>query len=184
MEINKIKLTQIEPSEYNPRTISEEDKQKLKNSLKTFGLVDPIIINLQNMKIIGGHQRYDVLLDMLMESDNLAEKEYTLIELGDIGLILPDEDLEIKDSNHEKALNLALNKISGEWEYEKLNVLLEELTLADIDITLTGFDDLELNNFDDLDLSNFDFEDDTEITENPETIICPNCKYEFTKDEI
>ena len=51
MEISKIKLTQIEPADYNTRTITEEAKKKLRNSIETFGLVEPIIINTikQNM---------------------------------------------------------------------------------------------------------------------------------------
>ena len=188
MEIDKIKLTQIEPAEYNPRTISVEDKQKLRNSLETFGLVDPIIINLQNNRIIGGHQRYDVLLDIVMESDNLAEKEYALIKHGDYGFIFDLEAPTLENEDYEKALNLALNKISGDWEYEKLNVLLEELSLSDIDLNLTGFDNLELPDFENNDWLNDDFiipDDepsyDESIADDIETIICPSCGYEIPK---
>ena len=49
MEIEHIKITDLKPAEYNPRRISDEDYQKLKNSISTFGLVDPIIVNLKNM---------------------------------------------------------------------------------------------------------------------------------------
>ena len=44
MEIEHIKITDLKPEEYNPRRISEEDYRKLKNSISTFGLVDPIIV--------------------------------------------------------------------------------------------------------------------------------------------
>lgn len=47
MEIEKIKITDITPAEYNPRKITNEEKTKLRNSLNTFGVVDPIIINLK-----------------------------------------------------------------------------------------------------------------------------------------
>ena len=150
MEISTIKLTDIEPAEYNPRQISAEEKKKLRNSLETFGLVDPIIINLKNNRIIGGHQRYDVLLDMILESENLAEKEFDLIKKGDIGLILDIDDLKLENEDYEKALNLALNKISGVWDYDKLTNLLEDLNLSDLDITLTGFDDINIDNLPDL----------------------------------
>ena len=59
----KIKITDIVPARYNPRKISNEDYNKLSNSINEFGLVDPIIINLSNKHIIGGHQRYQILLN-------------------------------------------------------------------------------------------------------------------------
>ena len=142
--MKKIKLTEIKPADYNPRRISDEDFQKLKNSIRTFGLTDPIIVNLKNNTIIGGHQRYDVLVDILLEEDNLAEKEYDLIEKGDIGFVFDVENLTLKNEDYEKALNIALNKISGEWDTVKLNSLVEELKIKDFDLELTGFDDIEL----------------------------------------
>lgn len=144
MELKKIKLTEIKPADYNPRRISDEDFQKLKNSIRTFGLTDPIIVNLKNNTIIGGHQRYDVLVDILLEEDNLAEKEYDLIEKGDIGFVFDVENLTLKNEDYEKALNIALNKISGEWDTVKLNSLVEELKVKNFDLELTGFDDIEL----------------------------------------
>lgn len=118
----------------------------MKNSIKTFGLTDPIIINLNNHNIIGGHQRYDVLIDILLEDGNLSEKEFDLIEKGDIGFIFDVENLILESEDKEKALNIALNKISGSWDYDKLNILLEELDLSNIDVTLTGFEteDIEI----------------------------------------
>lgn len=143
MEIEHIKITDLKPAEYNPRRISDEDYQKLKNSISTFGLVDPIIVNLKNMHIVGGHQRYDVLLDEhMLDNDFLAE--LPMIRLGDVGFVFTDTELSIRDDDHEKALNLALNKISGEWDELKLQPLLEELELSPIDIQLTGFSEPEL----------------------------------------
>lgn len=140
----KIKLTDISSAEYNPRKISEAEQLKLRNSIDTFGVVDPIIINLKNNKIIGGHQRYDTLLDKYMEDNNFFE-ELNLIRLGDVGWVFPDTDLKIPTEDHEKALNLALNKISGEWDTPKLADLLTELDLSGFGIELTGFDELELD---------------------------------------
>lgn len=139
MEIEHIKITDLKPAEYNPRRISDEDYQKLKNSISTFGLVDPIIVNLKNMHIVGGHQRYDVLLDEhMLDNDFLAE--LPMIRLGDVGFVFTDTELSIRDDDHEKALN----KISGEWDELKLQPLLEELELSPIDIQLTGFSEPEL----------------------------------------
>lgn len=143
MEIEKIKITDIKPAEYNPRQITSEELTKLTNSISTFGLVDPIIINLKNNKIIGGHQRYEVLINQHMLNNDFYG-ELNLIRMGDIGWIFTETDLKVEDEDHEKALNLALNKISGEWDFEKLGEILDELTVNDFNIELTGFDDIEL----------------------------------------
>lgn len=158
MEIEKIKITDIVPAEYNPRTISTEELTKLKNSINEFGLVDPIIINLKNNKIIGGHQRYEVLINEHMLNGDFYG-ELNLIRMGDVGWIFTETDLTIQDEDHEKALNLALNKISGEWDFEKLGEILDDLAIAGFDIELTGFEDLEINN--ELGFFNDDFEDET-----------------------
>ena len=143
MNSEKIKITDIVPADYNPRLISERDKVKLKNSLSRYGLVDPIVINLKNNHIIGGHQRFDVLLDEYL-IDNEKYNELNIIRLGDIGWVFADDDLKIESDDDEKALNLALNKISGEWDYDKLGLVLEEISLDGFDVTLTGFDEIEI----------------------------------------
>lgn len=161
MEIEHIKITDLKPAEYNPRRISEEDYQKLKNSISTFGLVDQIIVNLKNMHIVGGHQRYDVLLDEhMLDNDFMAE--LPMIRLGDVGFVFTDTELSIRDDDHEKALNLALNKISGDWDNDKLAEVLEDLEDSDLDLELTGFDELESSVL--LDLFNEDdITDDEEL---------------------
>lgn len=62
-----------------------------------------------------------------------------LIQLGDIGLCFFDEQLKIKDKNHEKALNIALNRINGDWDYPKLEEILQELNNNKLDLSLTGY---------------------------------------------
>lgn len=144
-----IGLMDLKPAEYNPRVMSNEDFNKLSKSINEFGLVDPIIVNLNNMTIIGGHQRYDVLLSEYKE--NRADIKLVLLRRGDIGWVFTDEDLTIKSIEHEKGLNIALNRISGEWDYEKLNSLLADLSDMNFELSLTGFDNLDLNNLEDLD---------------------------------
>ena len=141
MKIDKITLNEIKPATYNPRIMSIEEQEKLEKNLQEFGLVDPIIINLKNNQIIGGHQRYEIL--QKEQEKTGKQKEFTLIQMGDIGWVFLDEDMYINDENHEKALNLALNKISGEWDTNKLQSLLEEITLTDLDVELTGFDNID-----------------------------------------
>ena len=142
MKKEKINITDINPADYNPRKISSGDYEKLTQSIKTYGLVDPIIINLNDNTVIGGHQRYDVLMDMYM--DNEIDKELSLLKLGDIGWVFTDDQLNVKDENFEMALNLSLNKISGEWDDEKLAVVLEDLEVNGFDVELTGFNSEEV----------------------------------------
>ena len=147
MEISKIKLTQIEPADYNPRTITEEAKKKLRNSIETFGLVEPIIINTKNNRIVSGHQRYDILLDMLMESDNLAEREFDYLVKDDYGYIFDFNQLQIKNEDYEKALNIVLNNtnLMGDYDYQKLGDLLNELEFNGFDLEFTGFDSFDIH---------------------------------------
>ena len=136
MEKKKIKLLDIAPADYNPRKISDSDLRKLRGSIDEFGLVDPIIVNLDNNRIIGGHQRYDVL------RQNGVEDAF-MVELGGIGWVFLEDDLKIKSKSHEKALNIALNKISGDWDRNKLFEVLNELSLVGFEMELTGFEENE-----------------------------------------
>ncbi len=122
MNIQKIKIDKLIPATYNPRKdLKPNDPEyiKIKNSIENFGFVSPLIIN-KDMTVIGGHQRLKVL------------KELGFIELECIVVDL--------DKTNEKALNIALNKIQGDWDEGKLEELLQELKLQDFDTNLTGFD--------------------------------------------
>lgn len=128
MNIQKINIEKLKPADYNPRKdLKPEDQeyQKIKKSLVEFGYVAPIIVNT-DMTVIGGHQRLKVL----------KELGYTEIECIVVDL----------DKNKEKALNIALNKISGEWDNTKLEELLAELKETDIDMNITGFSFDEVDN--------------------------------------
>lgn len=133
VDIERINIKDITPADYNPRKMRDEEFRSLIKSMDEFGVVDPLTVNLKNNTIIGGHQRYSVLYQ---QDDN---QELYLLRLGDIGWAFPSTDLEIKDEAHEKALNLALNRIKGEFDVIKLNPILEELSEFNLD-RLTGFD--------------------------------------------
>ena len=98
----------------------DPEYEKLKRSMQEFGYVEPIVWNKRTGNIVGGHQRYKVLLDM-----GMSEVDCVVVDL---------------DETKEKALNLALNKIQGDWDYEKLKDLLQELDTGEYDLELTGFD--------------------------------------------
>lgn len=127
MKIEKVDINDLISPNYNPREISDEDMEKLKNSISEFGYVDPIIVNDVNMHIIGGNQRYEA-----MKALGFTEVEVSWVHINDL--------------NREKALNIALNKISGDWDIEKLDDLLIDLDADGFDITLTGFDAEDLEN--------------------------------------
>ena len=161
IDIEKIDIHSLVPADYNPRKISDKDYKNLKNSIDEFGIVDPIIINLKDNTIIGGHQRFDVLF---YENET---SEMNLIRLGDIGWVFPDTNLKIIDKNHEKALNLALNRVHGEWDEDLLNNVLIELEELNLD-HLTGFD-LDLDDIDYDFISRMDEEyDESELEESVE----------------
>lgn len=125
MNFKKVFLSELIPAEYNPRKdLKPEDAEysRIERSIVEFGYVDPVIINSDNT-VIGGHQRLKVLKDL----------GHTQIDVVVVDL----------PKNKEKALNVALNKISGEWDKDLLTNLLSELEDAGEDISITGFDDKE-----------------------------------------
>ena len=128
MIIEKKKTADLIPADYNPRKDlkpSDAEYEKLKRSLQEFGYVEPVIWNKTTGKVVGGHQRLKILIDM-----GVTEVECVVVEL-------PVEK--------EKALNIALNKINGDWDNDKLALLIADLQGSDFDVTLTGFDPAELD---------------------------------------
>lgn len=157
MEIQKIDINKLIPATYNPRKDlkpNDEEYIKIKNSIINFGYVEPIIIN-KDFTVIGGHQRLKVLKEL-----NYEKIECIVVDL---------------DKTQEKALNIALNKISGEWNTEKLENLLQELLQENFDVNLTGFDSEEIDNIlnEYLDTEKDEFDIDEAINEIQEPITKP-----------
>lgn len=128
MQIEKLKTDLLIPADYNPRKDlkpGDPEYEKLKRSIEQFGYVEPVIWNKTTSHVVGGHQRLKVLLDM-----GVTEVECVVIEM---------------DEEKEKALNIALNKISGDWDKDKLALLIADLQGADFDVSLTGFEPAELD---------------------------------------
>lgn len=128
MVIEKIPMEKLIPADYNPRKDlkpGDAEYEKLKRSIKEFGYVEPIIWNKTTGNVVGGHQRLKVLL-----ADGVKEIDCVVVEF---------------DSEKEKALNIALNKVSGEWDRDKLTALISDLQEEDFDVTITGFDLAEID---------------------------------------
>ena len=157
MQLEEIKLSELKPSQYNPRRMEESQYKKLQKSMETYGLVDPIIINLKNNHIIGGHQRYTVLREKSGNDVDYEDLTLQLLRLGDVGWVFQETDITIKDENDEKGMNLSLNRLDGEFDENKLNDLFSELMAADYDMDLTGFEDYDVIEYtmDDYDLELF-----------------------------
>ncbi|MFS9357346.1 site-specific DNA-methyltransferase [Streptococcus mitis] len=149
MEIKELPLKELKPAAYNPRKkLKKGDKEyeKIKQSLLKFGYVDPIIVN-KDLTVIGGHQRLTVLKDLDYETAKCVIVD------------LPKED--------EKALNIALNKITGQWDDALLADLLLDLQESDFNLDLTGFEPPEideiLSNVHDKELSEDEFDVEEEL---------------------
>ncbi|MFA7463047.1 MAG: site-specific DNA-methyltransferase [Anaerovoracaceae bacterium] len=128
MLIEKIQTERLIPADYNPRKDlkpGDPEYEKLKRSLEEFGYVEPVIWNKTTSHVVGGHQRLKVLLDM-----GITEVECVVVDM---------------DAEKEKALNIALNKISGDWDKDKLALLIADLQGTDFDVSLTGFDPGEID---------------------------------------
>lgn len=128
IDIRKIEISKINPASYNPRVYlqpGDAEYEKLKRSIEEFGYVEPIVWNERAGNLVGGHQR----LKILVNDYGVSEVDVSVVDL---------------DETTEKALNLALNKISGAWDEEKLAQVLADLQESELDISLSGFNDQEV----------------------------------------
>ena len=151
MDLRKIKIADLVPASYNPRKAlkpGDKEYEKIKRSIEEFGYCEPIIVN-SDMTIIGGHQRVTVLKDL----------GYTEIDCIVIDI----------DKTKERALNIALNKITGEWNKELLADLIAELQDSDFDVTFTGFDPPEIeqlmNSVHDKEIVEDEFDIDSQLSQ-------------------
>jgi DNA adenine methylase len=125
LKIEYVDPHSLKPWKGNPRVMSKEEHEKLKKSLREFGIVDPLIVRRRDNLVIGGHQRLEDLLELGFARVPVVYREH-----------LSDRQT--------KALNIALNKIHGDWDDEKLASILAEL--KDLpEATLTGFDEAEID---------------------------------------
>ena len=130
LNIKTTKISELNPSPYNPRKWSEEAIAQLTESIQRFGMVDPILVNgaadRRNV-VIGGHFRLKVAKDL----------GYTEV---------PVVYVDIPDMEREKELNLRLNRNLGEWDFELL-AKFDESLLGDV-----GFSSEDIDAIFDLDI--------------------------------
>lgn len=125
-QLRSIPVSELKPAEYNPRKKlkpGDKEYEKIKNSIQEFGFADPLVVNA-DMTIIGGHQRLTVAMAM----------GYTEVPCAVVNM----------DKTREKALNIALNKITGAWDDSLLADLLVDLQNEDFNTDFTGFEAAEI----------------------------------------
>lgn len=134
MLIERKKIRELNRATYNPRIDlmpGDSEYENLRQSILQYGVVIPVIWNKRTNNVVGGHQRLTIL-----ENEGETEVDVSVVDLDDI---------------QEKQLNIALNKVEGEWDNEKLVQLLDEMGDEALD---TGFSKWEIdqltNNLDDL----------------------------------
>jgi hypothetical protein len=143
VEIRRVEISSLVPAEYNPRRITEEARAGLATSISSFGYVEPIIWNERTGRVVGGHQRLEVL-----RNRGITEVDVVVVNIAE---------------DREKALNVTLNnsRIQGEWDFEKL------------DVVLAGIEDFpEFNDllFPSIPISSVDFEDKSHRESNPKAL--------------
>ena len=148
--IQRIGVERINPAPYNPRLDlqpGDPEYERLKRSLETFGCVEPLVWNSRTGHLVGGHQRFKVLV-----ASGVTDVDVSVVDLP---------------VQQEKALNIALNKIAGAWDEPKLAAILEGLNqMPDFDVSITGFDEPEIGELlDRLSIGSGDGEDDFDLAE-------------------
>lgn len=154
MEIQQVALTELHPSDYNPRKMSTEDMESLKRSMTEFGITEPIIAN-KDGTIISGHQRYEAARQLAIAS-------------------LPVHFVDLP-KDKERILNVAMNRIHGEFDMAILPDLMQ--LIAEGERMLTGFQPEEIS----IMLTDFQpstLEEQGKLTEKS-PVTCPKCGHVF-----
>ena len=168
-----LKVEEVKPNPKNPRIDLRPGMplyEKLKDSIEKFEYVDPIIWNKTTGMIVSGHQRFQVMKD-------IAEAKGEKFDTVDV------MQVEMTEAE-QNTFMVAVNKITGLWDTEKLKALFQEL--SEEDLSYTGYDDFEIQALlGDTDTESTDFSDD-DPSYNPDydsrgkkKVVCPHCGEEF-----
>lgn len=161
-ELRMIKTDEIITSDYNPRVAlkkGNKEYEKLKNSILDLGLIDPFVWNEQTGRLVSGHQRLQVCKD-----NGIAEVPCFVVHLSD---------------EKERQANIALNKINGRFDSEKLDAILSDLDPSVV--MLAGFDSREIRSIEPMEMEFTSREyGEEEFGNDKFEYECPNCGFRFT----
>lgn len=169
-EYKRINLADMHPAPYNPRFDLKPGDiayERLKKSIVRNGLLQPIVFNPITGNVVGGNQRYKILLDMGAESVICAVYPYQTIE-------------------DEMAAAIALNKAQGRWEDALLIEFFGQLQASEVDYEAMGFSEDEIAHLNSgLDALQEDdiFDWDQEPEKKPLMVKCPCCGKRFEERE-
>lgn len=124
-----VPVEKINPAPYNPREVlkpGDEEYAAIKASLTEFGLADPLVWNEVTGNLVGGHQRFTILVEEFKAKS------------------ISCSVVHIEDIKREMSLNLALNKIRGRQDYLKLKAVFTELKSEGALLNATGYAPLEV----------------------------------------
>jgi len=153
MRIERIPVERIKPSPYNPRLDLQKGDpayEKIRKSIEEFQLVEPLVWNERTGHLVGGNQRFKVLLEQ-----GVTDVDVSVVDL---------------DPVREKALCIALNKAQGSWDIPRLKDVLEELDTGAFDVEITGFD------LDEIEILMVEHEVKPRAAKRT---ICPECGFEW-----
>ena len=129
VETRMVAVSDMNPASYNPRkdlTPSDALYKKLKKSIDEVGYIAPIVWNEATGHIVGGHQRYKVLVEQ-----GVDQIEVTVVNIA--------------DETEEKRLNIELNKAVGDWDFPALADILKGMQEAGYDVEQTGYEIPEID---------------------------------------
>ena len=152
----------VRPADYNPRVAlrpGDPDYEKLKTSVTDLGLIDPLVWNETTGNLVGGHQRLRVCVDC-----GIKEIPVYVVHLSE---------------EKEKQANLALNRITGRWDEQKLQELLRGLNPKEL--RLSGFEPFDVKKFEPEQI-NSAVSDEKMVDDG--MCKCPRCRYRFPKKGV
>lgn len=127
-ETKILKRSEITPSDYNPRTITDEARKALKKNIKENGIIGGMVWNKQTGNLVSGHQKLSIADEINKYQDG---NDYEIkVEVIDV------------DLKKEKELNVFFNSkaVQGQMDYKKLAQI-----FPDIDALLAGLDDVDIS---------------------------------------
>lgn len=133
IELDWLDPKKLDSDPENPRRITQEQLSDLKESINQYGFIQPIIYNKKTKQVVGGHQRVKAAIIQGIKLVPVIQVNWS--------------------KKKQKSANLALNKISGEWDYGKLKEYIESIDLEvkepdDLDSYITGFNEEDLKEID------------------------------------